>query len=94
VNESLLSESAVTLLNGDGDPSQKDAGGSAYNVIAGTGLTAPQFGFEDIKNKPNGGKKHLEGANYSFADGHVKWWTPEKISGSITSSSDPTFAIN
>ncbi len=31
----------------------------------------------------NGGSaiRHLEGANYAFADGHVKWYKPTKISG-------------
>jgi prepilin-type processing-associated H-X9-DG protein len=23
--------------------------------------------------------RHLEGANYAFADGHVKWFRPEKV---------------
>jgi len=31
-------------------------------------------------------QRHLEGANYTFADGHVKWLNADKISGGQTSS--------
>ena len=39
-------------------------------------------------------KKHLEGANYAFTDGHVKWYTPEKITGYAPSGSNVTFRPN
>ena len=37
--------------------------------------------------------RHLEGANYAFADGHVKWLKPTKISGLPASSSVVTFRV-
>jgi len=36
-------------------------------------------------------RRHLDGANYAFADGHVKWYSPARIvSGG---EDDPTFKI-
>lgn len=93
-NEAFLNASAVTLLNGDGDPiAAEDAGGSAYNVDAVTATAAPHFIFSDISDSAKGGKKHLEGANYSFADGHVKWYKPEKIGNAATTAGTPTFLL-
>jgi prepilin-type N-terminal cleavage/methylation domain-containing protein/prepilin-type processing-associated H-X9-DG protein len=40
---------------------------------------------------PNSTQKHLEGANYSFADGHVKWYRQDKITDVAASVGDPTF---
>ena len=34
--------------------------------------------------------RHLEGANYSFADGHVKWFRREKIAQSRSNITDTT----
>jgi prepilin-type N-terminal cleavage/methylation domain-containing protein/prepilin-type processing-associated H-X9-DG protein len=38
------------------------------------------------------GTRHLDGANYSFVDGHVKWLRPEKLSGTATDG-NPTFSV-
>lgn len=35
--------------------------------------------FNAAKQPLAGSARHLEGANYAFADGHVKWNRPEKI---------------
>jgi prepilin-type processing-associated H-X9-DG protein len=37
--------------------------------------------------------RHLEGSNYSFVDGHVKWFKPETISDSAMDKRTPSFAI-
>lgn len=37
--------------------------------------------------------RHLEGANYVFADGHVKWYQPENITIDATSAGHPTFRV-
>jgi prepilin-type N-terminal cleavage/methylation domain-containing protein/prepilin-type processing-associated H-X9-DG protein len=38
---------------------------------------------------------HLEGANYAFADGHVKWLQPDMIKNqSSRQNLEPTFAVN
>jgi prepilin-type N-terminal cleavage/methylation domain-containing protein/prepilin-type processing-associated H-X9-DG protein len=39
----------------------------------------------------NGAVRHLEGANYSFADGHVKWYKPEAVKSGQTDSSKGIF---
>jgi prepilin-type N-terminal cleavage/methylation domain-containing protein/prepilin-type processing-associated H-X9-DG protein len=36
--------------------------------------------------------RHLDGANYSFVDGHVKWLRPEKVSPTATDGT-PTFSV-
>lgn len=38
--------------------------------------------------------RHLEGANYSFVDGHVKWFKPEKISCTATDDRTPSFKVH
>ncbi len=42
----------------------------------------------------NGGKRHLDGSNFAFADGHAKWLRPEKVSNGSTNAGGSTFAIN
>jgi prepilin-type N-terminal cleavage/methylation domain-containing protein/prepilin-type processing-associated H-X9-DG protein len=41
-------------------------------------------GFFDNSIDPASTKRHLDGANYSFADGHVKWYRPEKLLSAST----------
>ena len=36
--------------------------------------------------------RHLAGANYAFADGHVKFYTPEKITDAVPTGSNVTVA--
>ena len=44
-----------------------------------------------VQKAPGAGKaRHLEGANYSFADGHVKWFKPEKIKDGDTGCGNDT----
>jgi prepilin-type processing-associated H-X9-DG protein len=38
--------------------------------------------------------RHLEGANYSFVDGHVKWLKPERAGAWPPSQGKPTFVPN
>jgi prepilin-type processing-associated H-X9-DG protein len=37
--------------------------------------------------------QHLDGSNYSFMDGHVKWYRPEQLSMDA-SGSGPTFMLH
>lgn len=66
-----------TILNGDGD-------GSNTNAATYSRSTA---------RASAGGAKHLEGANYAFTDGHVKWLKPERVlDGTPASVCGPTGA--
>jgi prepilin-type processing-associated H-X9-DG protein/prepilin-type N-terminal cleavage/methylation domain-containing protein len=77
-NESMLGSSAQTVLAGDGGNTNGAPTGSArYNQCGdGTALTAAT---QTCPVAPAGtatlptAQIHLEGANYAFADGHVKW---------------------
>jgi prepilin-type N-terminal cleavage/methylation domain-containing protein/prepilin-type processing-associated H-X9-DG protein len=62
INEAQLTNSANTVLNGDGSGVTTDA--KSYRL---TPLN------KDI---------HFDGANYSFADGHVKWLKYSAVKGS------------
>jgi prepilin-type N-terminal cleavage/methylation domain-containing protein/prepilin-type processing-associated H-X9-DG protein len=94
MNGELLSKHDVrvrqptnVILNGDGD----GASGSADYALGAT-LT-PEHGDWDINAAYT--TRHLGGANYSFADGHVKFLKPDQIT--ITdppNGSNFTFQIN
>lgn len=85
---------ALTVMLGDGDGAAASSYGSSsrYAVLAGadTGtigrtcavmLTTPVSATTDA-----GASRHLDGGNYAFADGHVKW-LKATASGSSTSAS-------
>ena len=68
ISEAALDYSSNTILHGEA------TGGANANAST---------------NRPNGGlqtgggstdpARHLEGANYAFADGHVKWMRPDRV---------------
>lgn len=37
--------------------------------------------------------RHLDGSSFGFADGHVKWYRPDKVTSEPSSAGVPTFAI-
>jgi prepilin-type N-terminal cleavage/methylation domain-containing protein/prepilin-type processing-associated H-X9-DG protein len=39
-------------------------------------------------------RRHLDGSNFLFADGHVKWSRPEKITNDDPTTGNPTFRVN
>lgn len=75
---------AVYLRGTSGSQASPYRGNSANYVYDTTSTTATG----------RGGKRHLDGLNVGFADGHVKWYRPEKLSNSLSSQGQPTFAIN
>ncbi len=47
-----------------------------------------------LNNKSSPAYRHLGGANYGFADGHVKWLKPERVSNAAPpKTGGPSFAI-
>ncbi len=96
-NESILEQSAITIMNGDNSTWEAGQiqfygdGGECNGNLArpGTGVCGEQA----LNNTAS--KRHLDGANYAFADGHVKWYKPERLFGAATpfsaSQNSPTF---
>ncbi len=83
VDRSSLRHHASILLNGEGNDGT-DPANARYSLselpIAWHKADAPAM-------------RHGEGANYSYADGHVKWFKPEKISGQTPKPNIATFAV-
>jgi prepilin-type N-terminal cleavage/methylation domain-containing protein/prepilin-type processing-associated H-X9-DG protein len=80
---SAITSVAVTIMNGDGG---KDNG--ACNL--GNPATYSALGSAtDVASK-----RHLEGANYAFADGHVKWLRPGGTTIDAVTGSKATFLVN
>jgi prepilin-type processing-associated H-X9-DG protein len=73
-----------TVMLGDGNDGT-DATNARYS------LSALPATWRTDSNSP--AMRHLEGANYAFADGHVKWFKPEKISGQTPKPHIATFAV-
>lgn len=79
-----------SISMGDGD------GGSALSTARYNIAALPQ-NWIDTRRSP--ARRHVrsgvEGANYAFLDGHVKWYTPDKISvaASANAAGNPTFSI-
>ena len=46
-----------------------------------------------MQNGNSPARRHLDGANYAFADGHVKWFKPERIKEVPPDKNQPTFSI-
>ena len=75
---------ASTLMLGDGNDGT-DATNARYS------LKQLPAAWRTDANSP--AMRHYEGANYAFADGHVKWFKPEKISGQTPKPNVATFAV-
>ena len=87
ISESKLLSSAQTVISGDGND--------------GTEVTNARYSLNSlplqwITSKGSPALRHPEknpsGANYAFADGHVKWFKPEQISNAPVSQKNFTFS--
>jgi prepilin-type N-terminal cleavage/methylation domain-containing protein/prepilin-type processing-associated H-X9-DG protein len=76
-NESQMNNSAVIVLN--------------YEQAASLGTTAGNTTLTAV-GTTGAVTRHLDGANYSFVDGHVKWLRPEKVKDTATDG-NPTFSV-
>jgi prepilin-type N-terminal cleavage/methylation domain-containing protein/prepilin-type processing-associated H-X9-DG protein len=103
-NEAVMTASAVIILNWElASEADATASQAAPQVeICGTRQREP---YGPIASGPgnkgcyfpgrNGeSERHLEGANYSFVDGHVKWYRPEQILDTTSDDPQPTFIVH
>jgi prepilin-type processing-associated H-X9-DG protein len=85
IRDSVLSAPAVTILLMDAENANQQGSlispanfqSTAWNYANNGSLTAP---FPTTGSGPMGMERHLEGANYAYADGHVKWLKHTSIS--------------
>lgn len=57
-----------------------------------TASLLPIYDTTTATSQGYGGKRHLDGLNLAFADGHVKWYRPEKVTALGTTAGQPTFS--
>jgi len=86
VSEASIANSASTILMGDGEGSTVSTGSNsiAFNKGLGGFLIAPTNTSGTPWTPSTSGtvasdRRHLDGSNYGFADGHVKWLLPTKL---------------
>jgi prepilin-type processing-associated H-X9-DG protein len=79
-----LKTTQCIILAGEGNDGT-DVTNARYNMS-----TLPLQWVADSDSPAN---RHLEGANYAFADGHVKWIRPTRISNEPPNGKNCTFAI-
>ena len=78
----------------------EDSKAVTFTILSGDG-TGDNLPFYHLSQLPDTWRtddhfpawRHLDGANYGFADGHVKWLKPEKITLDKPSVGKPTFLV-
>jgi prepilin-type processing-associated H-X9-DG protein len=71
IKEENVVHAESTIMLGEGD------GGSPESTAR---YALDHFTVPWLQSSDSPLKRHLDGANYAFADGHVKWFKPEEIS--------------
>lgn len=64
----------------------------------GNDLTDATYNYNDLPaawrtEQSSPAKRHLDGANYAFVDGHVKWLRPTQVTGGTPNGKNVTFRI-
>ncbi len=81
VESKRIADVKLTILGGDGEPSDDP------NVSLQ--LLPPRW----IEREDSPIRRHLDTGNYLFADGHVKFYKPQKIDAAESGEKTPTFSI-
>ncbi len=79
VSRKRLVRPSFTILTGDGGDGKEN--------------TNARFSRNSLPPNYAPARRHLGGANYAFADGHVKWILPHEVSTAPVANSNYTFAI-
>lgn len=82
ISEAEVSFPANTISNGDGRSGNSDMLCRGVNNFAGTPCDTGDGNGENNIQPPDFAasvRRHSEGANYVFVDGHVKWLRPDSI---------------
>lgn len=93
-----IAKPALTVMCGDG-VGMPAAFVATHGAIAYKG-NAPSLKYNgeiwDATRATNGqgGRRHLDGINFMFCDGHVKWFKPETVGAVKVSAGGPTFRVN
>lgn len=74
ISDSKVRTPGNVILAGDGDRSAVD-----YALGPDAAAHGPLFG-DPWSDTDSFTSRHLGGANYAFADGHIKWLLPDKVS--------------
>ncbi|PQV65310.1 hypothetical protein B1R32_10148 [Abditibacterium utsteinense] len=81
VEKQTMSAASQTVLLGDGSDD------SPYNYALS------ELPAKWLQNEKSPARRHLDGANYAFADGHVKYLNPQKIKAGAPANDIFTFAV-
>jgi prepilin-type N-terminal cleavage/methylation domain-containing protein/prepilin-type processing-associated H-X9-DG protein len=83
VNDASMEYPTTTIVLGEGTSRESD-----YSC-SGLGQNECYFSLFSVTVPASAANRHFEGANYAFADGHVKWLPPSAIAASsVKASSD------
>lgn len=98
-SQAAVAAVSQTVLNGDGNGNSSAYNASGCQSNAGTALASTTIPTcTNLPHTANLGStnmlgRHLDGANYSFADGHVKWLKGTGTSGNMFKS-DAVYDFN
>lgn len=98
-SQAAITAVSQTVMNGDGNGNSSAYNGSGCNSNPGTALASTTATTcTNLPHTLNVGStnmlgRHLDGANYSFADGHVKWLKGSGTSGNMFKS-DAVYDFN
>jgi len=85
VSEEKMEDTATIILLGEGNDGT-DAANARYSLNA--------FPAAWMKDEKSPIRRHFDGANFAYVDGHVKWMKPAAISDTTAKGSTPSFSIN
>jgi prepilin-type processing-associated H-X9-DG protein len=85
LREQDVKHKIATILAGDGNDGA-DGTDARYAI--------DELPITWLNNTKSPAYRHLEGTNYVFADGHVKWLKPEQIKTKLLAKNpEPAFAV-